>query len=201
MRWPLLHTLPAIKSCSPPFIKVYKLMMLSLAVAGAWLLLCYVTCVKAATWPRRHMQSSWNPKVMCIHETQGDAWGWTCFSMICTMPLLYVCFILWGFSRAVSWIITLVLGQLINPVCPLGLGMCLFPAWGRDQTGTVGLGEEEETVLYPTSKFTALRVTSFQSLALSPSIFWCMSKPVSWTWVFFSFFVWLVLFPPKKEHV
>lgn len=50
-------------------------MILFLAVAGALLLFCCVTCVKAAAWPRRHMQRTrpWNPKVMCIHVTQGDA--------------------------------------------------------------------------------------------------------------------------------
>lgn len=123
------------KSCSPPFIKVYKLMMLSLAVAGALLLRCCVTYVKAATRPRRHMQRTgpWNPKVICIHVSQGDAWVWTCSSMICTVPLHVCAFyslrLLWKLDHHTSF------GAADKPRgLSLGLGMYLFPAWGRDQT-------------------------------------------------------------------
>lgn len=131
--------------------------------------------------------------------TQGNAWAWTCFSMICTMSFLYVCFILWGFSM--SWTIAPALGQLINPVVSIGSGNVFIPSMkqGPDREETVGLGEKGETILYSTSKFTAVCMTSFWSLEVSPLISWWMSEPVSWTWFLLVFFL---LFPKRtcREH-
>lgn len=75
--------------------------------------------------------------------------------MICTVPLhvcaFYSLWLLWKLDHHTSF------GAADKPRGIHWVWECIYSQHeaGTRQTGAVGLGEEQETVLYPTSKLTA----------------------------------------------
>lgn len=67
-----------------------------------------------------------------------------------------------------------VLGKLINPMVSHWVWEEVYY---QCETGTAGLGEREETVLYPTAKFMVECVASLHSLVVSSLISWGVNEP------------------------
>lgn len=60
---------------------------------------------------------------------------------------------------------------------PYGVHWVWEEIYYQCETGTTGLGEREETVLYPTTKFMVECVASLHSLVVSSLISWGVNEP------------------------